>query len=110
VLDRAPTSKELFLSFWEWLAVEITAGGGTSLSSDGLVFFVLLARLGRSFTTAERFSRRHNLQREFTKWEHKTTIKITEIYSVWQKIIKHIATDISDNSIVYCCLEKKPIA
>ena len=55
VLDRAPTSKELFLTFWEWLAVELIAGSGgvTSLISDGLVFFVRLARLGRSFTMAE---------------------------------------------------------
>ena len=60
VRDKTSTSKELavceaWVSFGVWLVVALTAGGGTSRISDGLVFFDLLARLGRSCTTAERF-------------------------------------------------------
>lgn len=90
VLDRAPTSKELFLTFLEWLAVELIAGSGgvTSLISDGLVFFVRLARLGRSFTTAERFLGGITYKGNVPKWEHKTIRKNLEIYRVMAKINK----------------------
>lgn len=112
VLDRAPTSKELFLTFWEWLAVELIAGSGgvTSLISDGLVFFVRLARLGRSFTTAERFLGGITYKGNVQKWEHKTIRKNLEIYRVMAKINK--AHSYRQCWQLYCLLlsGEKPIA